>query len=388
MLQRYDNPLKLYHLNIAVNTRILLKNKLEGIGWFTFETLKRITKNHPEHKFFFIFDRPYSKEFIFSDNIEPVVIGPPARHPVLFYYWFEKSIPKVLSRINADIFISPDGYLSLGSDIKSLAVIHDISFMHNPLDFPFGLRNYYKYFFPRFAHKAKRIVSVSEFSKQDIANQFSIAPENIDVVYNGSNEIYKPVSNDEISKTKQKYTSGNDFFIFVGALSPRKNVANLISAFDIFKTKTNSNLKLVIVGEKMFKTKNIKNTFNRINSKDDVIFTGRLNPEELKKLYGAALALTFVPYFEGFGIPIIEAMNCNTAVITSNCTSMPEVAGDAALYADPFSVHSIADAMINIYNNSDLRNQLVEKGKIQIQKFSWDKTADKFWNSIEKAMHE
>jgi len=375
-------------LNIAVNTRVLLKNKLEGIGWFTYETLKRITQNHPEHNFYFIFDRPYSKEFIFADNVQPVVIGPQARHPVLFYYWFEKSIPKILKQINADIFISPDGFLSLRSNIKSIAVIHDISFMHNPKDFPFGVRNYYQYFFPRFAQKANKIVSVSEFSKRDIAKQFNINSKNIDVVYNGSNDIYEPSLKDEILKTKQQYTKGADFFIFVGALSPRKNVANLLSAFDLFKSKTKSDLKLVIVGEKMFKTKKMKDVYSMMSFKNDIVFTGRKDPVQLKNLYSAALALTYIPYFEGFGIPIIEAMSCNTAVITSNVTSMPEVAGDAALFADPFSVQSIADTMIKIYSDSDLRNQFIEKGKVQRQKFSWDKTAEKFWNSIEKVIND
>lgn len=375
-------------MNIAVNTRVLLKNKLEGIGWFTYETLKRITKDHPEHKFYFIFDRPYSKEFIFADNVHPIVIGPQARHPVLFYYWFEKSIPKILKQINADIFISPDGFLSLRSNIKSITVIHDISFMHNPKDFPFGIRNYYQYFFPRFAQKANKIVSVSEFSKRDIAKQFNINSENIDVVYNGSNEIYKPSLKDEILKTKQQYSGGTDFFVFVGALSPRKNVANLLSAFDLFKSKTKSDLKLVIIGEKMFKTKKMKDVYSIMSFKNDIVFTGRKDPVQLKNLYSAALALTYVPYFEGFGIPIIEAMNCDTAVITSNVTSMPEVAGDAALFADPFSVQSIADTMIKIYSDSGLRNQFIEKGKVQRQKFNWDKTAEKFWNSIEKVINE
>ncbi len=375
-------------MNIAVNTRILLKNKLEGIGWFTYETMKRITQNHPEHQFYFIFDRPYSKEFIFADNVTPIVTGPQARHPVLFYYWFEKSIPKVLKQIKADVFISPDGYLSLNTNIKSIPVIHDINFMHNPKDFPIGLRHYYHYFFPRFAQKAKRIVTVSEFSRKDIKEQFAIDQKNIDVVFNGSNEIYKPSPEEEIQETKKQFTQGEDYFIFVGALSPRKNIANLLSAFNLFKVITKSKIKLVIVGEKMFKTRKMKDAFNQMNYKDDVIFTGRKSPEELKKLYGAALALTFVPYFEGFGIPIIEAMNCDTAVITSNVTSMPEIAGNAALLVDPFSIESIADAMTKIYNDKDLRNQLIEKGKLQRSKFSWDQTANKFWESIEKVIHE
>ena len=129
---------------IAVNTRLLLKNKLEGIGWFTFETLKRITQKHKEHQFVFIFDRPYSEEFIFSNNITPVVIVPQARHPFLWRWWFEKSIPKVLRRHKADLFLSPDGYLSLKTDVKSIAVMHDLNFEHHPNDLPFLVRRYYR----------------------------------------------------------------------------------------------------------------------------------------------------------------------------------------------------------------------------------------------------
>ncbi|MBU6205399.1 MAG: glycosyltransferase family 1 protein, partial [Bacteroidetes bacterium] len=102
-------------MNIAVNTRFLLSNKLEGIGWFTYETLKRITRAHPEHQFHFLFDRPYHNEFIFSGNITPHILPPPARHPLLWYWWFEQSVPSVLKKIKADLFLSTDGFLSLSA---------------------------------------------------------------------------------------------------------------------------------------------------------------------------------------------------------------------------------------------------------------------------------
>ncbi|MDD4107394.1 MAG: glycosyltransferase, partial [Prolixibacteraceae bacterium] len=155
---------------IAVNTRLLLKGKLEGIGWFTFETLKRMTVRHPEHRYIFIFDRPYSEDFIFSDNIIPVVVFPPTRHPVLWYIWFEFQIPRVLKRYGADIFLSPDGYLSLRTKVPQLAVIHDINLVHRPADLPWLKAEYYNFFFPRFAEKAKRIATVSSYSKEDIVD--------------------------------------------------------------------------------------------------------------------------------------------------------------------------------------------------------------------------
>lgn len=375
-------------MKIAVNTRLLLRNKLEGIGWFTYETMSRISKNHPEHEFYFIFDRPFDPHFIFSSNVFPVVIRPQARHPFLFYWWFEKSIPKVLKKINADLFISPDGFLSLSTNVKSLVVFHDINFMHYPNDFPLIVRCYYRYYSPLFAKKASRIVTVSEYSKADIAKQFPVSLNNIDVVYNGANEIYKPLSEQEKREIKQEFTDGKDFFIFVGALNPRKNVTRLLKAFDLFKEKTKSDIKLIIVGERMFKTRSMKKAYRQMVFKDEVIFSGRMTPEKLNRLYGSALALTFVPYFEGFGIPIIEAMNCGTPVITSNVTSMPEVAGDAALLVNPFSVESITDAMIKIYADNDLRYNLIEKGLVQCQKFSWNKTAENFWESVEKVLNK
>lgn len=372
-------------MKIAVNTRLLLKDRLEGIGWFTFESLKRITQGHSEHEFIFIFDRDFSEEFIFSNNITPVVTGPQARHPVLFYTWFEYSVPAVIKHHKADLFLSTDGFSTLSTNVPVVDVIHDINFAHYPKDLPFLVTKYYNYFFPRFAKSARRVATVSEYSKSDMVKTWGIEPEKIDVVYNGSNIFYSPLQNEEITNTKAKYSSGKDYFIFVGALHPRKNVSRLLQAFDAFKKSNGSDMKLVIVGGQMFKTTEMQQVFSSMQFKNDVVFTGRLTPDELSKVMGSAYALTFVPYFEGFGIPIVEAMNCDVPVITSDVTSMPEVSGKAALHVNPFSVESISNGMKEITKNADLRMNLIAEARIQRQKFSWDKTADKLWLCIEKA---
>lgn len=373
-------------MKIAVNTRLLIKDKLEGIGWFSYETLKRITQKHPEHQFVFIFDRDFDESFIFSKNITPVKIAPQSRHPFLWYLWFEISVPKILSRFKADLFFSPDGFLSTKTHIPSVPAIHDINFAHRPEDLPYWVRNYYNYYFPIYAQKAKRIITVSEYSKSDICNTYKIKPEKIDVVYNGINQIYKPLDEETKKQTIEKITDGKPYFVFIGALHPRKNVARLIQAFDLFRKETALGFKLVIVGDKMFKNQDIENSYNNMNFKDDVIFTGRLPHDELHKILGSAYAMTFVPYFEGFGIPIIEAMACDVPVITSNVTSMPEVGGDAVLLSDPFSVEYIKNCMVKIANDNELRNKLIIKGRERIKNFSWDKTADRVWNSLEKSL--
>jgi len=374
------------NMKIAVNTRLLLKNKLEGIGWFTYETLSRITRQHKEHQFYFIFDRSFSDEFIFSDNITPVVIYPQARHPFLYYLWFEYSIPHVLKKIQPDLFFSPDGYLSLSTKVKSMHVIHDLNFEYYPQDLPFLERKNYKYFFPRYARKANRIATVSEFTKNDIIKLYGIPPEKIDVVYNGANEDFHPLSESEKKLVRAKYSQGKPFFIFVGALHPRKNLVNLFKAYDSFSNSNSEGIKLIIVGEKMWWTKEIKAAYEKMNHKDDVIFSGRLGFNELTKVVGSAVALTYVSYFEGFGIPIMEAFYAGIPVITSNVTSMPEVAGNAALLIDPFSIDSITLALKKVSSDENLRNVLIAKGDERKKLFTWQKSADRLWDSMEKAI--
>jgi glycosyltransferase involved in cell wall biosynthesis len=373
-------------LVIAVNTRLLLKNKLEGIGRFAYETLKRITLQHPEHQFIFIFDRPFDKDFIFAPNVIPVVIGPPARHPILFCIWLEYSVKKILKKYKADIFLSPDGYISLTTDVKSIAVIHDLNFEHYPKHLPMVMRNYYKYFFPRFAKKANRIATVSEYSKKDIQVQYNISREKIDVVYNGASEAFNPLSEEQIKENRKLYSGGAPYFLFVGSQHPRKNLANLLKAFEKFRKTAKEPVLLLLTGKSYYWSAEMKKALNDMEYRQDVIFTGRLCDKELSAIMASALALTYVSYFEGFGIPIIEAMRSKLPVIASNTSSIPEIAGDAALLVDPFSIDSISDAMVKIYSNQDLRNKLIEKGLQRQAGYSWDKSAELLWKTIEKTM--
>lgn len=373
-------------MKIAVNTRLLIKGKLEGIGWFTYENLKRITTRHPEHDFYFMFDRKFDPEFVFAPNVHPLIVHPQARHPFLYYLWFEHSIPRTLKKIGADLFFSPDGYLSLNTDVPSVNVFHDLNFEHYPQDLPLLERKFYRSFFPKYAGKAKRIATVSEYSKSDIVNLYGVDKNKIDVVYNGANESFKPLDEPGQLKVRKTFSDGFQYFLFVGSLHPRKNLARLFSAFDKFKDRDQKGIKLMIVGEKKWWTDSIKNAYDAMKNQTDVIFPGHLSSENLHKVIASALAITYVSYFEGFGIPIVEAFYCDTPVITSNVTSMPEVAGDAALLVDPFSINSIATAMQKLSVDENLRNTLIEKGRQRRKIFNWQKTSERLWSAIEKAM--
>lgn len=375
-------------MKIAVNTRLLLKGRLEGIGWFTYENLKRITTQHPEHEFYFIFDRKFSDDFVFAPNVHPLVVPPQARHPLLYYLWFEHYIPRTLKKIGADIFFSPDGYLSLKTNVPSMNVFHDLNFEHYPQDLPWIERKYYRHYFPEYAHKARRIATVSEYSKSDIVKLYGVDKNKIDVVYNGANENFRPLDEKTQLETRQKFTEGAPYFLFVGSLHPRKNIARMLPAFDIFKASDSQGVKLMIVGEKKWWTEEIENAYKSMKFKDEVVFAGRLNAHDLHRVIASALATSYVSYFEGFGIPIVESFSCDVPVITSNVTSMPEVAGDAALLVDPFSVESIANAYKKMAGDEKLRASLVEKGRERRKMFSWQKTSERLWCSIQKLMEE
>jgi len=371
-------------LKIAVNTRLLIPGRLDGIGRFADETLRIITTKHPEHEFIFYFDRKPDEQFIYNRNIKPVVLQPPARHPFLFLAWFEASLPFHFIRSKPDVFLSPDGFLSLTTKVKSVGVIHDLNFEHFPEDIPFLVRKYYSNMFPRFARKASRIATVSEYSKSDISKTYHIDPSTIDVVYNGAGSIFKPLELRDKESTKLKFSQGNEYFFFIGTLHPRKNLVNLFKAFDQFKKTDTKGIKLVLAGARMWWTDEIRLAYEGMEHCDDVIFTGRVTDNELAALMASALALTYVSYFEGFGIPILEAFHCDTPVITSNVTSMPEVAGNAAVLIDPFSITSIADAMQKVASDEGFREKLIVEGRKQREQFSWERTAESLWKCVEK----
>lgn len=375
-------------MRIVVNAQCLLKDKLEGLGWFSYEVLKRLTTQHPEHTFIFIFDRKWDSSFIFAENVKPFILPPPSRHPFLWFLRFHILFPLLLIRLRADLYLSTDGWMPLCTRIKTVNVIHDINFEYFPKDLPFWYRFYYQFFFPRYARKCTRLATVSEYSKTDISQKYKVPLSKIDVVYNGCNENFVPIGKLQQENTRWEYCFNEHYFVFVGSLHPRKNLINLFKAFDIFKTNTKKDIKLLIVGQKRWWTEEINTVYDNLAHKDDIVFTGRVDEGKLHRIIGSSLAMTYVSYFEGFGIPILEAFNCDTALITSNVTSMPEIAGNAALFVDPFSPESIAVAMTQIATNESLRQELISKGRIQRQKFSWQKSANLVWECIQKTIKE
>ncbi len=373
---------------IAVNTRLLKAGKLEGIGWFAWQSLRRIVEAHPEVQFHFLFDAPPAPDFLIHDNVTPHVVLPPARRIFLYKLWFDYLVPARMRSIRPDLFLSPDGFASLRTDVPQLPVIHDLNFEHHPEHLPPGVAHFYRSRFPRFAQRATRIATVSEYSKNDIVNLYGIHPDRIDVVYNGVNPEFRRATSDEVRATRARYTGGAPYIVYVGSIHPRKNVDGLIRAYSAFRAQSAEHMKLVIVGAPMFNDQSTEAALRSSAYRDDVVFTGRLESAELAEVVAAALFMAFLPHFEGFGIPILEAFASGVPLVAANRSSLPEVCGDAALLVDAANEAHVVDAFLRLSADELLRNHYIQRGAERVRDFSWDTTARLLWQSLEKALND
>jgi glycosyltransferase involved in cell wall biosynthesis len=378
------NPLlPLAVMVVAINTRFLY-GELEGYGYFIYGLFQKLVKAHPEIQFYFLFDRPFNEKYIFSANVHPLVISPPARHPFLWKYWYDVKIPLTLKKIKADVFVSADGFCSLHTSIPQCLVVHDLGFLYHPEAYKNSHVRFLKRNTPKFLKKVTTIVTVSQFSKEDIIKQYRVEPAKIDVIHNGVKEIFKPLSFDEKEAAREKYTAGKEYFLYLGAIQPRKNLINLLKAFSIFKKRLQSSMKLVIAGRLAWKNDQFLQLLKTYKYKSDVILTGHLSEEELPLLMASAYALVYPSFFEGFGVPVAEAIKCGVPVLTSEKTATQEVAGEAGLYFSPDEHSDIAEKMMQIYKDENLRKQLIEKGQLIAEKLDWGKAAESFWEIIMK----
>lgn len=363
------------HLRIAVNTRFLLPGKLEGLGWYTHELLRRMVIKYPKDTFIFLFDRPFHPDFIYGENVVPVVMAPRARHPLNWLIWFEWSVPRALKFYSAEIFFSPDAHLSLRSKTPVVMTVHDLIPMQYPKQVRWWARAYYRWFMPRFLRRANHLVAVSGFTRQEIINT-GIAPARVSVVYNGCRDGFRPLPEEEKQQMRSIFADGQDYFFYTGAIHPRKNIPRLLRAFDAFKTNTGAPVKLLLAGRFAWQTGDVKSAYDKARFRQDIHFLGYVSEPDLTRLMAAALALAYLSIHEGFGLPLLEAMNAGTPVLTARSSCLPEIAGDAALLVDPYSVEDIAAGLEQLYRDAGLRAALVANGQRRRAGFSWDAAAE------------
>ena len=362
---------------IALNARLLISGKLEGTGRFTHQCFKRLVEQRPNDEFILFFDRKPSQEFEYGDNVESVCLLPPARRPWLFDVWFDYSVKRKLKRWKADVFVSTDGYISRTTNVPQLNVIHDINFEHNPEWLPSRYARHFKSRFPQYARLASKLCTVSDYSRRDIASNYGVDECNITVIPNAPDSSFKPV--DDKQKARDEHTSGNPYVVFVGSLHPRKNIPGMIKTFQKYK-ELGGMCDLLMVGVSMWRDEKLQS--------DCVHYAGRLNDDKLVEAVSGAEAMLYLPFFEGFGVPIVEAMACGVPVIASNCTSVPEVCGEAAAaLVSPEDYKSAAEALLKLECDSEFYRLKSDQGIKRASEFSWDRSAQILSKEIDSLLN-
>lgn len=370
-------------MKIVVNARFLSQSTTQGIGRYTYEVLSRMIEHNPEDNFVLVYDRSFRSELEDYDHVSSVIIWPSARHPILWEIWFEWRIPRLLSRLHADCFLSFDTYASTRTDVPTVIVSHDIAYNHYPEHLRASHLRWYRKWFPRYHRRADRIVAVSQYTADDIIKTYSLDHTKVSVGYNACPDHYQPISTEQAAAIRAKYTEGRDYFVYIGSLHPRKNIVNLIQAYNRYREQGGDQV-LVLIGNLAWKTDSISLAMSTSAYGDDIIHLSGIG-DEASHIVASATALVYVSLFEGFGIPILEAMAAGVPVITSDVSSMPEVAGGAALLVDPHDPAGIATAMKRIIDDKDLTKRLVAAGHRRVSDFDWSNTASIVYQACHQA---
>jgi len=360
-------------MKIGVNARLLTSDKMEGIARFIYETTYHMAVAHPEDDFILFFDRKIKYSLSFPPNVKTVIVPWHARHSIIWYLWFEIMLPLFFKKYKIDVFYSGEGYLSKKSRIPTVMVLHDLTYIHFPEHLQKDSLLYFRKNTPLFLDIARTVVTVSQYVKDDIVNQFRIPVEKIKVAYNAVKQ--------EVPRSESSQTLDVPYFIYVGAIHPRKNVKNLIAAFLNFKKNHSNTSKMVLIGRMAWDTDEVEVL---IKNNKDIIYLGVVSEKDKNTWIKNALCMVYVSLFEGFGIPLLEAMHLGVPVITSDVTSMPEVAGDAALCVNPSDINAISEAMNSVFLNKELRQGLIAKGHERVHFFKWEKSAQIIYEELKK----
>ncbi|MCD4729563.1 MAG: glycosyltransferase family 4 protein [Bacteroidales bacterium] len=291
--------------------------------------------------------------------------------------------PIIAQRLKVDAVVEPAhfGPFNLPKKIKRITVIHDLT----PIKFP-ELHRYYsqtlqRVFLKKILKKADLIITNSNNTSQDVIEFLPGSEEKVKRIYLGKEKLFKPCKQE---KTIEKYNLNKPYFLFTGTLEPRKNILVLLSAFDAFRNLTNLNVKLIIVGKKGWKSEPVMDALKNHPYKNDIQLLGYVPRQDLPTLYTNAIAFIYPSIYEGFGLPVLEAMACGTPCILSNSSSLPEVGGDAALYFNVHNTSELAEKMKILVEDINLRKEMKQKSLIQASRFSWDLYAMEFSKTIEK----
>ncbi len=367
---------------IAVDTKNINKNEPADDD-FIFEIFGRIIPQHAQHTFVVITEEKINDSFIHFKNVIPVVRKTRKENAAQLYIWYHISLPAILKKYQANIFISRGG-TAAAAKIPQCIIVPGLSFIHQPFLYKKSYWLFYKKFIAQSIKKSTAVFTVSQFCKQEIINRYKVNADKIQIVYKGINENFKKINDEQREIIKTKYAADNEYFIYTGEIAAHKNLLNLLKAFSAFKKRQKSNMQLFIAGKQGYDHEKFYEQLRLFRFKDDVKLFKDLSSKKVAELTAAAYAMVYPSRHECFATPPLEAMKSGVAVVASSITVMCEMLADAALYAEPDNFKEIAVKMMQLFKDENLRNQIIEKGKLQAEKYNWQNTSELFWQGIEK----
>ncbi len=361
-------------MRIAINSLSLSKTKV-GMGKYIAEIINNAPKSDPYNIYFIYVSEENKKYFNLSqENIRPVLVHKIWTRGLMRIIWEQLLLPFSLYWNKINIYHAPGFVLPIfkvNKKTKYIVTIADMTFFSHPEYHVYWKRKYFKYMIPISIKKADQVIAISENTKQDILQMIPVDKNKIVVTYLGYDAHFSRQNKLKKNPVLKKYIINFPYILFVGMLEPRKNIPSLIKAFAAIKEKKSH--KLVIVGKKGWMYGEIFTLIQKLKIEEQVIFTGYLHDEDLPSLYSAATCFVYPSFYEGFGIPIIEAMACGCAVITSNNSSMKEIAGEAAILVDPYNVKEIQNAIELLIADKAIKRKKEKEGITQAKKFTWEK---------------
>jgi len=342
-----------------------------GIPNYLHNLLKAFAKASDDFRFFLYTNRELPKDLQLPERfITEKVTFPSSR----LQLWYHIGLSLKMSRDGIDLFHDPVYPLPLFSGINGVVTVHDLSNYTNPSWHTFGAAMGGR-LLPLYLSRAKRIIAVSHFTAGEIARHFPEQKDKVRVIHNGVSDHFTKVENEvSLNGVRERYGLPSEFFLFLGTLEPRKNLIALLKAFAEYGHEIP--YSLVIAGGTGWKYKELLKAVSNHPLRERIHLTGFVESADVPALLTLAKFLAYPSILEGFGLPVLEAMACGTPVLTSNVTSMPEIARDAAVYVNPSSVESIGDGLKTISSDSELREELSKLGLARASTFSWRKCAE------------
>ncbi|MPQ43005.1 glycosyltransferase family 4 protein [Clostridium tarantellae] len=363
-------------MKIGIDSRAAALYRGTGIGNYTYQLIKNFNKIDSQNDYFVLAPPNTSFELDLNHNFNIVNASISNKKN----FWQNISNYNLIKKNDFDIYHVPQNGIGLSPNTpcNSIITLHDIIPLKMPETVSPILLKIFSEEIPKIISKTNAIITVSNFSKNDICKELNYPENKVFVTHLAAEDIYKPLDNYMCRKIlKYKYNINDNFILYVGGFSPRKNIIGLIESFSLFKNMKKNSTKLVIIGSHGISYEKYKQRAYELNIDDSILFPGFIPLEHMPLFYNAAIMLVYPSFYEGFGLPPLESMACGTPVIASNVTSMPEVLQDCALLINPFDINELTDSITRLHEDFLLRSSLIEKGLKHSNKFNWKKTTIK-----------